>query len=95
MRTIAAADMILSDGMAEIVLVGNKEEILSRSEGYDLSKAEFIDPANFEKMGEFIDAFVEMRKKKGMTPEKAAEILVKDGITQSRNIRIIFANRTV
>ncbi len=75
MRTIAAADMILADGMAEIVLVGNKEEILSKAEGYDLSKAEFIDPANFEKMGEFIDAFVEMRKKKGMTPEKAKEVL--------------------
>lgn len=75
MRTIKAAHAILADAMAEIVLVGDKEEILKSADGYDLSKAEFIDPATFEKMDAFVDTFVEMRKKKGVTPEQAREIL--------------------
>lgn len=75
MRTLIAAHSILADSMADIVLVGNRDEILKLADGYDLSKAEFVDPADFARMDEMVDIFVEMRKKKGVTPQEAREIL--------------------
>ena len=36
-RTLEAADTVLREGIADIILVGNEEEILSRAEGLDLS----------------------------------------------------------
>ena len=41
-RTLEAADTVLREGIADIILVGNEEEILSRAEGLDLSKACFV-----------------------------------------------------
>ena len=75
-RTLDAAHAILKEEIADIVLVGNKEEILKAGEGLDLEKAEFIDPATYEAKEDFVNTFYEMRKKKGMTVEKAADIML-------------------
>ena len=77
-RTLEAANRILAEGVANIILVGNKEAIAKGAEGLDLSKATIIDPNNTEKLQEYIDLLVEVRKSKGMTPEQAKEILTKD-----------------
>lgn len=75
-RTLDAAHAILQEEISEIVLVGNKEEILKVGEGLELSKAEFIDPATYEGKDDFVNTFYEMRKSKGMTPEKAAGLML-------------------
>jgi len=77
-RTLEAASRILAEGIAKIVLVGNKEAIEKGAQGLDLSKATIIDPNNTEKLQKYIDLLVEVRKSKGMTPEQAKEILTKD-----------------
>ena len=74
-RTLEAADTILSEGIADIVLIGNEEEIKKGAEGLDISKANIIDPLKSDKLQAYVDLLVELRKKKGMTPETAREIL--------------------
>lgn len=77
-RTLEAASRILAEGVANIVLIGNEDEIAKKAEGLDLSKATIIDPNNTDKLQGYVDLLVEVRKSKGMTPEQAREILTKD-----------------
>ena len=77
-RTLDAAHIILAEGIADVVLVGKKDEIMAKAEGLDISKATIIDPENYENFDKLVDTFVELRKAKGMTPEKAKETLLKD-----------------
>lgn len=77
-RTLEAASRVLAEGFANIILVGNEEKIAKDSEGLDLSKATIIDPNKTEKLQQYIDLLVEVRKSKGMTPEQAKELLTKD-----------------
>ena len=75
-RTITAADMAIADELADIILIGNREEILAYAESLGLkniSKATIIDPATSEKTAEYANLLYELRKNKGMTPEKAAQ----------------------
>jgi len=77
-RTLEAASRILAEGVAKIILVGNKEAIEKVAEGLDITKATIIDPNNTDKLQSYIDLLVEIRKSKGMTPEQAKELLTKD-----------------
>ena len=77
-RTYEAAEVILKEGIADIVLVGKKEDIEKGSKGLDISKATVIDPATSEKTSAYIELLVELRKNKGMTEEQAKELLLKD-----------------
>lgn len=77
-RTFEAAAKILAEGIANLVLVGSKEEIEEGSKGLDVSGATIVDPTNYDKLDSYIDLVVELRKNKGMTPEKAKELLTKD-----------------
>ena len=70
-RTLDAADMILKEDIADLILVGNREKILEAGKGCDLSKATIIDPETYERMDEVVAAFCEARKSKGLTPEEA------------------------
>ena len=75
-RTLTAADMALADEIAEIILIGNREEIFALAEKLGLKnidKATIIDPASSEKTAEYANLLYELRKSKGMTPEKAAQ----------------------
>ena len=73
-RTVKAAEIILKEGIADIVLVGKEEEILSQ--GADLSGATIIDPAKSDKLEEYVNLFYELRKSKGLTVEQARETLL-------------------
>ena len=77
-RTLEAASRILAEGVAKIILVGNKEAIEKVAEGLDITKATIIDPNNTDKLQSYVDLLVEIRKSKGMTPEQAKELLTKD-----------------
>ena len=70
-RTIRAAELIGKQDIANVILVGNKDEIAKKAEGHDISKATIIDPANSEYYEDFVNSFFEMRQKKGVTLEKA------------------------
>ncbi|MBO5930231.1 MAG: phosphate acetyltransferase, partial [Clostridia bacterium] len=74
-RTVQAADMILKEGIANIILLGNKNKIAELAMGLDISQATILDPETDERRQEFADKFYEMRKAKGMTPEKAYETM--------------------
>ena len=79
-RTIQAADRILGDGVADIILIGAKAEIEALVKEYGLKnidKATIVEPLNNPKAQQYADLLFKLREKKGMTPEKAAE-LVKD-----------------
>ncbi|MBQ3600463.1 MAG: phosphate acetyltransferase [Lachnospiraceae bacterium] len=79
-RTIQAAAKILKEDIANLILIGDREAILKRAHnyGYNLSKAEIINPSEFERLDEYVDTLVELRKNKGMTLEKARNILLED-----------------
>ena len=75
-RTYEAAAQILKEGFANIVLVGSEEAVKKGGEGLDLTGAVIVDPATSQKTAGYIDKLVELRGSKGMTPEKAKEILL-------------------
>ena len=77
-RTFAAAEKILAEGIANIVIIGTPEEIEKNGAGYDISGAIIVDPFNDPNKQKYIDLFVELRKKKGVTPEQAQEQMEKD-----------------
>ena len=77
-RTIKAADLALADDLADIILIGNREEILALAAKLGLKhieKATIIDPATSEKTPEYINLLYELRKNKGMTLEQAEKLV--------------------
>ena len=76
-RTIIATEEIKNQGLAYPVLIGNQEKIMSMAKelNVDLSGVEIIDPNSYEKIDEYVKAFYEIRKNKGMTMEKAEKIV--------------------
>lgn len=73
-RTIEAAAKITSEGIANVILLGDEQEIeKANTKQVDLSGATIINPATSPKLQEYADMFYEMRKKKGITPEQALE----------------------
>ncbi len=77
-RTLKAADIIINEGIAKIVLIGNPPDILAEAKKLSLSnidKAEIVDPENFEKKEIYAELMVELRKKKGLTKEQAYELM--------------------
>ena len=75
-RTITAADKAIADGLAEIILIGSRDEILAKAAELGLKnigKATIIDPATSEKTEEYAQLLFQLRQKKGMTIEKARE----------------------
>ncbi len=72
-RTIRAAQKIVADGLADVTLFGTADEIRSQAEklGVDLTGVGMVDPVNDADYDKYCDLFYQMRKEKGVTPEKA------------------------
>ena len=71
-RTLKAANQLLADEVADLILIGNPDEImgLAKELGLEhLGKATIIDPENHPKKEEYAELLCELRKKKGMTIE--------------------------
>ena len=78
-RTLKAADIILQEGIAQIILLGNPAEIESLAAKFELKhigKATIIDPENHPKKEAYADLLVKLREKKGMTKEQAIKLVV-------------------
>ena len=78
MRILKAAHIILEEEISEIILLGNKDKIMGNAQELDLSKAQFIDPSEFEHMNSYVESLVDLRKNRGMTVEKAQELLLQE-----------------
>lgn len=82
-RTLIAAAHIMQEKIADIIMVGNEEKIMdgARWLEVELDDATVIDPEKYEKFDEYVQLLYETRKAKGMTLEKAEEILKTDYLT--------------
>lgn len=76
-RTITAADQLLRDGVADIILIGNPDEIKKQAESFNLKnidKAKILDPKNYDKKEKYTEILLELRKSKGLTREQAEKL---------------------
>lgn len=74
-RVLEAARKVTDDGFAKVVLIGNREELQQIAGEINLADIEIVDPETSEKTEEYVQAFYELRKAKGMTEEKARETM--------------------
>lgn len=78
-RTLKAANQILTDGVADLILIGNPDEIhhLAKEWGLgNIEKATIIDPENHPKKEAYAQLLFELRKSKGMTLEQAQKLVL-------------------
>ncbi len=77
-RTLRAADKVLEDDLADIILIGCPDEIMKCAGTWGLnniSKAKIVDPENNPEADKYAYVLFELRRNKGMTPEKAKELV--------------------
>ena len=82
-RTLIAAANIIKEGIANIIMIGSEEKIMDGATWLEieLDGVKIINPATCEKLDAYVNLLYETRKNKGMTPEKAREILLSDYLT--------------
>lgn len=82
-RTLIAAAHIMQEKIADIIMVGNEEKIMdgARWLEVELDDATVIDPEKYDKFDEYVQLLYDTRKSKGMTMEKAEELLRTDYLT--------------
>jgi phosphate acetyltransferase len=77
-RTLKAADDAVLNGLARIILLGNREKVLSRAQELNLKNldgAAFVDPLDHSKKAHYISLMVELRKHKGLTSSEASKLI--------------------
>ncbi len=76
-RMIQAAERITRDGLAKVVLLGDKGELTAKAEamGVSLDGVSVIDPKNAARLNDYVTELVKLRAKKGMTVEQARQTL--------------------
>lgn len=77
-RTFEAAEKVLKEDIADLIIIGTPEEIEENSKGLDISKAKIVNPYTYEKTDEYLKLFVELRKNKGLTYEEAKKTALGD-----------------
>lgn len=82
-RVLIAASHIISEGIANVIMVGDEEKIMDGANWLevDLTGIKVVNPNTFEQFDEYVNLLYETRKAKGMTEEKAREILLTDYLT--------------
>ena len=82
-RTLKAADRVLADDIADIILIGNPghiKELAAQWRLHHIGKATIIDPENNPKSEVYAAKLADLRKKKGMTIEQARELVTKNNL---------------
>lgn len=77
-RTLTATEQVLEQKLANIILIGDEEEIKAKAGDLKIDGAKIVNPKSFEKMDEYVDMLFKLRESKGMTKEKAQELLLND-----------------
>lgn len=78
-RTLRAADQCISEGLADIILIGNKEVILKNAKEYgmeNIGRATIVEPLNNPKKEAYVELMLELRKSKGLTREQAEKLII-------------------
>jgi malate dehydrogenase (oxaloacetate-decarboxylating)(NADP+) len=77
-RIIKSAQTAVDDKLAVPILLGNEENIkrIAAENHYELDGIEIVDPVNFEKFEDYFDEFYRIRQRKGITKERARELLL-------------------
>lgn len=73
-RTLTAADRIIANGLAEIILIGNPADILDMAKELrlpNIERAKIVDPADESVIDRYAPLFYELRKSKGITMDEA------------------------
>ena len=80
-RVLKAAEKVTKEGFAKVILIGNEIEAreLANKNNIDIQGIQIINPETSEKYEEYVNAFYELRKAKGITIEKAKE-MIKDNM---------------
>ena len=79
-RTLCAADIVLAEDIADLILIGNPDKVhaMAAEKGLkNIDKATLIDPENYERSEELAQLLFQLRQKKGLTLEQA-HMLVKN-----------------
>jgi phosphate acetyltransferase len=78
-RILEASSRLLASTFLTPILIGHPDDVFAAAEeaGYNVRGAQIIDPNNYERFDEMVELFCELRKSKGMTPEKAIPMLRK------------------
>ena len=79
-RIWEAAVTSVQEDLAEIIVIATPEETAKYSEGLDITGITIIDPFNSDKLNKYVAELTELRRKKGMTPDEARELLTTDYI---------------
>ncbi len=77
-RTLKAADEILGNEIADIILIGAVDKVHSDAKRFGLKniqKAQIMDPVKSEKLEAYAEMMVELRKSKGLTKDQAFQLL--------------------
>ena len=77
-RTLCAADQVLAQDIADLILIGNPAKVHALAEKHGLKnidKATLIDPENYERSEELAQLLFQLRQKKGLTLEQAHELV--------------------
>ncbi len=76
-RTLKAAEIVLNEGYAKVILVGDPDKIREKcaAEGINIGDTPIVNPLTSDKLQEYADKFYELRKAKGVTPEQALETM--------------------
>jgi len=79
-RVLKGASVIAREGLADVVLLGGKDEIasLAKENSISLEGLEIEDPSKHDKRQEIINGYYELRKHKGLTPEEAEKTVMED-----------------
>ena len=82
-RVLIAAAHIIEEDIADVIMVGDEEKIMDGANWLevDLSKVTVVNPRTCDKFEEYVNLLYETRKAKGMTEEKARDILLSDNLT--------------
>ena len=76
-RTIQAVEKVLKEKFANVIMMGNKEEIakIASQNNIDITGVKIVNPVEDENYDRLVDLFYELRKEKGITPERARDTL--------------------
>lgn len=75
-RVLSAAKTIIEENIADIILIGNQQELINKYEGFN--SCTIIDPKTSDLTNNYINMLEKLRKEKGMTKEEATKLLLED-----------------
>lgn len=75
-RVLEATATIITEGIADVILLGDPAEVKTVAGDLDIAAAKIINPADFDRKEEYAEAFYELRKQKGISLEQAREMML-------------------